>query len=212
MDITVASDSMKGAHGAMYVIRECMDEAFLRHMGPASPAHLLFGDHRSHRWRKAVLNYMDEVIAKLPSVIVVIGSMDAPIDEQERQAFASMEWCVAKVKILRWFQGRSDPEASLCMMPFMSRSVYNHMVGRLEVVSKAIAEVRLVCSCYLSRISTCRRNVQYIYTCYSAHFDRSSKCAIHTYELFHAFLQLVEMCNTYTHRISTVLSLVGTDD
>ncbi|KAG6369867.1 hypothetical protein JVT61DRAFT_13428 [Boletus reticuloceps] len=139
-DVTVASDAMKGANGAMFSIRECMDDAFLRHMGPTSEAYLLFGDHRSHRWRKAVSNYMDEVIEKLPNVIAVIGSMDAPIDEEERQAFASMQWCVAKVKVVHWFQSRCEPEVALCMMPFMSRSVYDHMVSRLEAISKGIQE------------------------------------------------------------------------
>ncbi|KAF8122099.1 hypothetical protein EV363DRAFT_1301405 [Boletus edulis] len=137
---TQAKSGMKGSRGAGYAIRECMDCAFIQHLGPQSPVENLFANQRSHRWQRAVLDYYDQLIQDLPKVIESILQMDAPIDAVEREALESLKWCVAKIKILRCVIENSDVEKSKIALPFMMRSVYSHMVKKLEVIDNALKE------------------------------------------------------------------------
>ncbi|KAF8431107.1 hypothetical protein L210DRAFT_3508067 [Boletus edulis BED1] len=140
MQKTQAKSGMKGSRGAGYAIRECMDCAFVQHLGAQSPVENLFANQRSHRWQRAVLDYYDQLIQDLPKVIESILQMDAPIDAVEREALESLKWCVAKIKILRCVIENSDVEKSKIALPFMTRSVYSHMVKKLEVIDNALKE------------------------------------------------------------------------
>ncbi|KAF8432328.1 hypothetical protein L210DRAFT_3763940 [Boletus edulis BED1] len=131
---------MKCARGAGYAVRECMDNAFVQHLGASSPVGNLFGNQKSHRWKRAVQDYYDQVIADLPNVIESIPQTDAPIDEDEREALASLKWCVAKMKILKCVIENSNLEKSMSAVPFMTRSVYSHMEKMLDVIDHSLKE------------------------------------------------------------------------
>ena len=140
-DMKAEAETMKGARGAVYTIRECMDVAFVQHLGPNTDVDVVFGNQRSHRWKEAMEDYLEEVIDQLPNVIMAIDTTDAPEEGEERDALDSLQWSVAKVKVLLEMLRMSTPEKSLGLMPFVSRSVYSHMVRHLDVIPDALTEV-----------------------------------------------------------------------
>lgn len=169
-----ASATMSGAREAVYAIRECMDQVFVQHLGPQSDVNVLFANQMSTRWRAAMKLYMEDVIERLPKVVATITSgMDDAAEGEEQEMVRTLRWCVAKVKVLNFMFGERTPGLSYGMLPFMSRSVYSHVVARLEVIDASLKEVCLF-SHYLrpvrfkrrwtppiSRISGTPRNARY---------------------------------------------------
>ena len=133
---------MKGARGGMYAIRECMDDAFMQHLGPSSKVGALFANQRSFRWTHAMTEYLQDVIEELPKVVATIESADVSPGVEDQEAIASLKWCVAKIKVLGSVSGMSVDGVHMAMVPFMSRSVYTHMANRLEVIGGSLKEVR----------------------------------------------------------------------
>lgn len=134
--------TMVGAKGAVYAIRECMDNAFLQHLGPQSDVAVLFANQSSNRWKEAVKDYLNDLIGGLPKVISTITtSMDEAADDDERASLRTLRWCVAKVKVLNAMFLMRKREASYGILPFMSRSVYSHIVAHLEVIDGSLKEV-----------------------------------------------------------------------
>ena len=86
-------------------------------------------------------DYLEEVINQLPNVIMAIDMTDAPEEGKERDALDSLQWSIAKVKVLLEMLQMSTPEKSLGLMLFVSHSVYSHMVRHLNVILDALTEV-----------------------------------------------------------------------
>lgn len=148
---------LKGSKEAGYAVRACMDAAFMHHLGSGTNVEYLFANQQSNRWKLELESYFDQVIAELPTVIETILETDEPVDDEERESLESLQWCVAKVKVLKCIIGMSDTKNTLCAIPFMTRSVYSHMARLLDMIDDSLKEVR---GCPLtSRISTGHRNV-----------------------------------------------------
>lgn len=125
-------------------IRKYMDDAFVQHLGSRSKVDDLFADQRSQGWKVAMDAYWKNLIEGLPKVIGIIATMDKSINEDEKDAFNPLTWCVAKMKVLRFLAMNEKAEkSSLLLVPFMSRSVYTHMVRKLELIDEALKEVSL---------------------------------------------------------------------
>ncbi|KAF8429374.1 hypothetical protein L210DRAFT_931022 [Boletus edulis BED1] len=135
-----ARSTMKGAKGAVYAIRECFDDAFVQHLGGLSHVDELFANQKSHRWRVAMNDYTQEIITELPNVIATISMTEVPEDSDEHQVLRCLKWAVAKVKVWRFLLIRTKPEKSYCLVPLMSRCVFDHMVKHLSVISDALHE------------------------------------------------------------------------
>ncbi|KAF8123156.1 hypothetical protein EV363DRAFT_1102171, partial [Boletus edulis] len=140
-EMRAASTEMPGAKGAVYAIRECMDAAFEEHLGPRSDAELVFANHNSHRWKNGMMDYLNELITQIPKLIETItsGIMESDNDEDLHVA-QCLRFCVAKIKILLWLVDTDMGERALLINPFMSRTVYDHMVKRMEVITEALLE------------------------------------------------------------------------
>ena len=171
-----AGSKMEGAKGAVYAIRECMDGAFVQHLGPQSNVGVLFANQASNRWKAAMKEYLKDLIDELPKVVSTITtSMDEPADKEERASLRTLRWCVAKVKVLSAIFSMRKREHSYPILPFMSRSVYTHIVTHLEVIDASLKEVSsrsyrasLSVPCFergqrppVSRISGGARNARY---------------------------------------------------
>ncbi|KAG6371987.1 hypothetical protein JVT61DRAFT_9005 [Boletus reticuloceps] len=137
VELEKTSNKMIGARGARYEIRQCMDDAFEQHLGSLTEVSVLFANQRSHRWQDALQNYLTEVIEELPKVI---KTTELPVHEDDRAAIESLRWCVAKVKILRHMLARPASQIANGLVPFMSRSVYTHMVTHLERIDQPLKE------------------------------------------------------------------------
>ena len=170
------AETVSGAKGAVYAVRECMDSAFVQHLGAHSEVKLLFANQLSNRWRAAMKEYMRDVIENLPKVVATItaGSDDDAGDGKEREMLRTLRWCVAKVKVLNFMFGWRKPEKSYGMLPFMSRSVYSHAVVQLEVIDGSLKEVGL----FLYPRRTTRTFQTAAATPHIAHFKGCHKCAI----------------------------------
>ena len=171
MQASQAKSVARGARGAGYAIRECMDAAFVQHLGLTTPVENLFGNQTSHRWQRALLDYYQQLIEDLPKVIESIPQTEEPFDDEERESLASLKWCVAKIKVLRCVIEISDVEKSKAAVPFLSRSVYSHMAKKLELIEDALKEVR-------STIVTVTPS--YTKDAHSPHFSTRGKCGKHT--------------------------------
>ncbi|KAF8124615.1 hypothetical protein EV363DRAFT_1132290, partial [Boletus edulis] len=135
-----AGSKMHSARGAVYAIRQCMDEAFVQHLGPLSEVGMLFGNQRSERWKDAVEDYYAELIEELPNVISSITRTNNAVDEEDQAGLRSLEWCVAKIKVLRQMLSWTKADESFGVVPFMSREVFGHMAKRLEVIDAPLLE------------------------------------------------------------------------
>lgn len=136
------SSPAKGSRGAGYAVRQCMDAAFAQHLGAQSRVEYMFANQRSNRWKHELVAYFDQVIAELPTVIASIPRTNEPVDKDEREELESLQWCVAKVKVLKYIIAVSKTEKTLCAVPFMTRSVYSHMVKLLDMIEESLKEVR----------------------------------------------------------------------
>lgn len=134
------------AIGASYAIRECMDAAFIQHLGPGTEVEDIFSNQRQNRWKDAVCTYMQQIIDDLPGVVTTMKTTGASMarNEEEQGALDCLQWCVAKVKVLRFLLSRTVAEKTLGVLPFMSRSVYVHMARRLDLIEEAVMEVSIV--------------------------------------------------------------------
>lgn len=129
--------------GASYAIRQCMDAAFIHHMGPDTEVEDIFANQRQHRWKDAVCSYFQQIIDDLPKVVTTMRTTDSPRNDEEQGALDTLQWCIAKVKVLRYLLSRTSAEKSLGLIPFMSRSVYVHMARKLDMIEEAVIEVSL---------------------------------------------------------------------
>ncbi|KAG6379801.1 hypothetical protein JVT61DRAFT_10346 [Boletus reticuloceps] len=131
---------MKGAKGVVYMVRECFDHAFAQHLGGLSHVNELFANQRSHRWRAAMHDYMQEVVTELLKVIATIVMIDLPEDSNEHCVLQSLKWAIAKLKV-RWFLLMIyELEKVYALVLMMLHSVFNHMVKHLAVISDALQE------------------------------------------------------------------------
>lgn len=139
--------------GAVYVISKCMDNTFVQHLGMMSEVELLFGNQRLHQWREAMREYMEQLIEELLKVIMTIVTMDTDANKEKEEALGMLEWCVVKVKVLNYMFNLTDPEKAISIMPFVSKSVYSHMVRHLDVIKASLKEVHSLthCQTYITR-------------------------------------------------------------
>ena len=84
---------------------------------------------------------MEEVIKQVLNMIMAINMTDAPEEGEERDALDSLQWSVVKVKVLLKMLRMLTLEKSLGLMPFMSHSVYSHMVHHLNMILDVLTEV-----------------------------------------------------------------------
>lgn len=123
----------------LYTIRERMDKAFMRHLGKGTSVEHYFCNKHSSRWMGALDDYMVTVIKEIPAVMRELedtGVVTHRLTEDERKA---LKCCVAKMKVLRFI--RKDGYLNLPHIPFMTRSVFSHMVSLLDPVNDALLEV-----------------------------------------------------------------------
>ncbi|KAG6370254.1 hypothetical protein JVT61DRAFT_12198 [Boletus reticuloceps] len=124
----------------LHVIRGLMDNAFLRHLGKGTHVEYLFCNKDSSRWTAALDDYMGVVIKEIPKVIQELETTGITVMERltddEREA---LKYCVAKMKVMRFM--RKEPTSELPQIPFMTRSVFTHMVYLLEPINEALLEV-----------------------------------------------------------------------
>ncbi|KAG6369061.1 hypothetical protein JVT61DRAFT_1888 [Boletus reticuloceps] len=143
-EMKASGAKMKGARGAGFEIRRCMDDVFLQNLGPGTEVEVMFANQTSYRWHSGVFKYMDDLVDALPNVIETIlttGSGESEGgDDSERDDIASLKWCVAKIKVLRCIVWQTNAEESKSVVPFMSRSAYSHMVKQLERIDKSLLE------------------------------------------------------------------------
>ena len=140
-DMKVEGAKTKGAKGAVYAIRESMDNAFVQHLGASSKAGAVFANQTSFRWTHAMSDYFKDLIKELPNVVATIGTIDVSTSAEQQVALESLKWCIAKIKVLLWVSGNPKKGGTASTLPFMSRSVYTHMVNRLKVIDGSLKEV-----------------------------------------------------------------------
>lgn len=85
---------------------------------------------------------MEQVIKELPKVIMMIITIDMDVDVEEWEVLETLEWCVAKAKVLNCMSNLMDLEKAIGIMPSILRSVYSHMVHHLDVIDVSLKEVR----------------------------------------------------------------------
>lgn len=132
--------------GASVSIRDCIDDAFMQHLGPTTDVRDIFADDASNRWRIALGNYYAEIIEELPKVVGTMTEMNAQTttaeepDEEEQRMEIALRTCVTKVKMVYAVISYSVP-CRIRLLPFMTRSVYSHMVSKTELIPNALTEV-----------------------------------------------------------------------
>lgn len=145
-EIKGTMDNGKAAIGAGVTIRECFDNAFYEHLGPMSEVRDMFADRSSHRWLAALDDYYDAIIDELPKVVETITEMngtsaeDEDEDEEAKRTAIALRTCVSKVKVIRALLVVITP-GIVPFVPFMSRSVYSHLVVKTELIKGALQEV-----------------------------------------------------------------------
>ena len=124
-------EEMVTVKGVVYVICECMDNAFLQHLGAMSEVEMLFGNQRSHWWREVMREYMEQVIKELLKVITTITTMDMDMDEEEWEVLEMLKWLICMFNLM-------DLEKAVGVMLFDLRSVYSHMVHCLDMIDVSL--------------------------------------------------------------------------
>lgn len=144
--------SRKGARAAGFAIRECMDNAFVLNLGSLSRVENLFANQGSHRWRAAMDSYFKQIVKDLPKVLATIVSatamtdMDEPMGAEEKGVGEALRLCMGKIKVLHAVVTHPSLQSSTFgMVPFMSQSVYSHMVKNLDAIDGALKEVSTFC-------------------------------------------------------------------
>lgn len=156
-----AKEARRGA-GAGFAVRQCFDRAFNPNLGSISEADIVFANHTSPRWKDGIRTYWEDVIADLPGVIDIMKENTTVLDANDQADLDTLKYSVAKVKILCSYLFQDDPMVSMDLLPFMSRSVYVHMVQKLDLIQDSLREVGHT----LPRISIIDRNAGYIRTFY----------------------------------------------
>lgn len=150
----------RGGAGAGFAIRQSFDRAFVHNLGSTSDADIVFANHTSQRWKEGMATYWEDVIDDLPAVAKIMRESNAALDADEQSDIDTLQYSVAKIKVMRSYLFQNDPMISMNLLPFMSRSVYVHMVQKLELIEDSLREV----SSKLCRISGIDRNAGYLYT------------------------------------------------
>lgn len=142
--------------GASREIRQYMDEVFLHHLGLGSKVDNLFCNQRSSLWKMAMDSYWMHLIEGLPKLIGSITSMDTSRSgEHQCDSIQSYKSCVAKIKVLQFLAMHAAGGEPLAAVPFLSRSVYTHMVKKLKSIDDALKEVRLFHTIMIRALSCC---------------------------------------------------------
>lgn len=217
---------MKGSKEAGYAVQACIDAAFVHNLDVEMSMEYLFANQQLNWWKQELRSYFSQIIAKLPTVIKGILEMDESMDDNNWELLESLQWCIMKVKILKYMINMMNSERMLLAMPFMTCSIYSHIARLLEMVNKSLLEVCLFLPLsYTSMVSrdmwtqfTPPRSVLYIawvsYNAWNSHpcfadFHGIKKCAKHCpYHSipFHVWSFVCSCSHSY---LATVLLLVG---
>jgi len=121
-------------------IRDVLDSAFLSHLGPESTVCYYFGQSTTREWLGAMSEYSRRVVEEVEKLVdELLSSSDDKVPQKDEQAIRS---CAAKMKLVM-AMGEFPDVDQWTNFPFMSRSVYTHLVKLTEMTSDAINEVRL---------------------------------------------------------------------
>ena len=134
-------DGVKGmlaVYAAPAAIPNCMDNTFIQHLGLESDVVDQLGNQTS---QAVINNYTEVVIVGLNQLIPML----MPKTTDNTVMPGPLDWCIAKIKIFHVLHsmGLLD-HTSFLLVPFMSRSVYMHMVKQLKWVLGVLMKVSML--------------------------------------------------------------------